>query len=165
MEPREIAWARNSSFGALMRLSSVRIKASSQKERYRFASGENAKTRCFFDSWEAADGSPPAARREGSIAAQRRRKLVETRPKTLLGDKGYDSDAIRERVCHHGTNAVIPSESNRKVQRPGDPMLHVLRIRIERFLNTPKRNARRRAVRQETVDSFLAFIKLASIKI
>jgi hypothetical protein len=32
----------------------------------------------------------------------------ERRPKVLLADKGYDSDAIREDSWMHGTNPVIP---------------------------------------------------------
>lgn len=89
----------------------------------------------------------------------------ETRPKALLGDKGYDSDAIREDAYIHGTNPVIPTKSNRTVQRPVDPLLYALRNRIERFFNKLK-HARRVATRYDkTADSFLAFVQLASIKI
>lgn len=89
----------------------------------------------------------------------------DTRPKALLGDKGYDSDAIREESWSHGTDPVIPTKCNRKVQRPVDPLLYALRNRIERFFNKLK-NARRVATRYDkTVNSFLGFIQLASIKI
>ena len=91
--------------------------------------------------------------------------LDETRPKALLADRSYDSDAIREDAWCHGTDPVIPTKVNRKVQRPVDPMLYALRNRIERFFNKPK-NARRVARRYDkTADSFMAFIQLASIKI
>jgi transposase len=91
--------------------------------------------------------------------------LDQTRPKALLADKGYDSDAIREDAWLHGTDPVIPAKINRKVQRPVDPLLYVLRNRIERFFNRLK-NARRVATRYDkTADSFLAFVQLASIKI
>lgn len=89
----------------------------------------------------------------------------DVRPKTLLADKGYDSDAIREDACFHGTNPVIPTKSNRKVQRPVDKELYALRNRIERFFNKLK-NARRVATRYDkTAESFRAFIELTSIKI
>ncbi len=89
----------------------------------------------------------------------------DVRPKALLADRGYDSDAIREDAWFHGTDPVIPTKSNRKVQRPVDPVLYALRNRIERFFNKLK-NARRVATRYDkTADSFLAFIHLASIKI
>lgn len=89
----------------------------------------------------------------------------DVRPKTLLADKGYDSDAIREDACFHGTNPVIPTKANRKVQRPVDKELYALRNRIERFFNKLK-NARRVATRYDkTAESFRAFIELTSIKI
>jgi transposase len=92
-------------------------------------------------------------------------EVDDTRPKALLGDKGYDSDAIREDSWSHGTDPIIPTKSNRKVQRPVDPLLYILRNRIERFFNKLK-NARRVATRYDkTVDSFLGFVHLASIKI
>jgi transposase len=91
--------------------------------------------------------------------------LDETRPTALLADRGYDSDAIREDSWFHGTDPIIPTKVNRKVQRPVDPLLYALRNRIERFFNKLK-NARRVATRYDkTLDSFLAFIQLASIKI
>lgn len=91
--------------------------------------------------------------------------LDEMRPTALLADKGYDSDAIREDSWFHGTDPIIPTKVNRKVQRPVDPLLYALRNRIERFFNKLK-NARRVATRYDkTVDSFLAFVQLASIKI
>jgi transposase len=92
-------------------------------------------------------------------------EVDDTRPEVMLGDKGYDSDAIREDAWFHGTDPIIPTKSNRKTQRPVDPLLYALRNRIERFFNKLK-NARRVATRYDkTVDSFLAFIQLASIKI
>jgi transposase len=62
-------------------------------------------------------------------------QLDETRPKALLADRGYDSDAIREDCWVHGADPVIPTKINRKVQRPVDPLLYALRNRIERFFN------------------------------
>jgi transposase len=92
-------------------------------------------------------------------------EVDEERPAALIGDKGYDSDAIREDAWFHGTDPVIPTKSNRKIQRPVDKALYALRNRIERFFNKLK-NARRVATRYDkTVDSFLAMIQLASIKI
>jgi transposase len=74
-------------------------------------------------------------------------------------------DAIREDAWLHGTDPVIPTKINLKVQRPVDPLLYALRNRIERFFNRLK-NARRVATRYDkTADSFLAFVQLASIKI
>jgi transposase len=89
----------------------------------------------------------------------------DTRPKSLIADRGYDSSAIREDSWFHGTDPVIPTKVNRKIQRPVDPLLYALRNRIERFFNKLK-NARRVATRYDkTANSFLACVQLASIKI
>ena len=89
----------------------------------------------------------------------------QTCPKALLTDRGFDSDAIRQDAWLYGTDPVIPTMIDRKVQRPVNPLLYALRKRIERFFNKLK-NARRVATRYDkTADSFLAFVQLASIKI
>jgi transposase len=89
----------------------------------------------------------------------------ETRPQALIGDKSYDSDSIPQDAWFHGIDPVIPTKSNRKVEWPVDTTLCALRKRIERCFNKVK-NASCVATRYDkTVDSFLAFIQLASIKI
>ena len=79
--------------------------------------------------------------------------------------------SLAQWLCAAGADALhvehvgLPTKSNRKVQRPVDPLLYALRNRIERFFNKLK-NARRVATRYDkTADSFLAFIQMASIKI
>ena len=59
-------------------------------------------------------------------------------PAALLADKGYDSDAVRDDIEARGGKPVIPTKSNRKVQRPVDPAAYALRNRIERFFNKLK---------------------------
>ena len=49
----------------------------------------------------------------------------------LLGDKGYDSNAIIEKAISQGMNVVIPPKSNRKVQREYDKYLYRLRHLVE----------------------------------
>lgn len=87
------------------------------------------------------------------------------RPRVLLGDKGYDSDAILQDSWLHGTEPIIPPKSNRIKQRVFDKTLYAMRNKIERFFNKLK-NARRVATRYDkTTNSFLAFVQLTSIKI
>jgi hypothetical protein len=40
--------------------------------------------------------------------------LCDVRPGTLLGDRGYDSDDIRNDPANRGVEPVIPPRSNRK---------------------------------------------------
>ena len=89
----------------------------------------------------------------------------ERRPKVLLADKGYDSDAIREDSWMHGTTPVIPTKSNRRIQRPVDPALYALRHKIECFFNKLK-NARRVATRYDkSKESYLGFVAIAAVKL
>ena len=80
----------------------------------------------------------------------------------LLGDKGYDSDALIEKLKERGIEAVIPARSNRLVQREYDKHLYKDRNLIERFFNKIK-HYRRIATRYEkTAISYLAMVYLAS---
>jgi transposase len=56
----------------------------------------------------------------------------------VLGDKGYDSDAIVDLIVHNGANVVIPPKENRTVQRPCDYALYRERNLVERFFNKIK---------------------------
>ena len=49
----------------------------------------------------------------------------------VLGDKGYDSDTIIQKVEEMGATAVIPPRSNRKEQREYDTHLYGERHKIE----------------------------------
>lgn len=86
-------------------------------------------------------------------------------PQALLGDRGYDSDAIRDEVRARGATPEIPTKKNRKVQYSVDRILYAMRNRIERFFNKLK-NSRRVATRYDhTASSFLGFAQLATIKL
>jgi transposase len=89
---------------------------------------------------------------------------VPQRPFARLGDKGYDTDDIRYADWSHGTLAMIPTKSTRKVQFTVDHALYSLRNRIERYFNKIK-NARRVATRYDKLAaSFMAFVELTSIR-
>jgi len=86
-------------------------------------------------------------------------------PKTMIGGKGYDSYGIRDDLEARGAEPVIPTKSNRKIQRPVERKTYALRNRIERFFNKIK-NSRRIATRYDKLSSsFLGFILLATIRI
>ena len=85
-------------------------------------------------------------------------------PSAVLADKGYDSDAIRDDLERRGADPVIPTKSNRRVQRPVDKTKYALRNRIERFFNRLK-HSRRIATRYDKLaSSFLGFVQLATIR-
>jgi transposase len=86
-------------------------------------------------------------------------------PRELLGDKGYDDDSIRSQACCHGTNPLIPTKRNRKLQRFVPHDKYSLRNRIERFFNRLK-DWRRIATRYEkTARNFLGFVQIVALRI
>jgi transposase len=90
---------------------------------------------------------------------------IDRDPEQMLGDKGYDSEAVRNDIEERGGEAAIPSTATRKVQHAVDKALYALRNRIERFFNRAK-NSRRVATRYDKLmESFAAFVLLACIRI
>jgi transposase len=90
---------------------------------------------------------------------------VDDDPEQMLADKGYDSDAVRGDIEKRGGKAQTPSKANRKVQHLVDKAIHALRNRIERFFNRIK-NSRRVATRYDKLlESFAAFVLLATIRL
>ena len=66
----------------------------------------------------------------------------------VIGDKGYDADALVARIHAAGAQAVIPPRSNRTEQRAYDRHLYKDRNLVERFFNRIKQ-FRRIATRYE----------------
>ena len=87
-------------------------------------------------------------------------------PQTMvLADRGYDADWIGELARQQGAWANIPPKRNRKDPICFSPYPYRARNLIERFLNKIKQ-CRRVATRYDKLAAnYLAFIKLASIRI
>ena len=64
--------------------------------------------------------------------------LDQVEPEAFLGDKGYDSDALIEKLNERGIKAVIPPKANRTTQRKTDFALYRERNLVERFFNIIK---------------------------
>jgi transposase len=65
-------------------------------------------------------------------------ELHDKAPDRLLGDKGYDSDNIRNDLAERGIEPVIPPRSNRKVPIEYDRETYKRRNLIERCVNRLK---------------------------
>ena len=86
-------------------------------------------------------------------------------PTMLLVDRGCDADRIRELSRQPEGWASIPPKRNRKDPICFSPYLYRARNLIERFFNKIKQ-CRRVATRYDKLAAnYLAFIKLASIRI
>jgi transposase len=83
----------------------------------------------------------------------------------VIADKGYDSEQVRETIERQGATAVIPSRSNRKVQRAYDQHLYRERNQVERLFAKLKQ-CRRIATRYDkTARNYLALLHLAATMI
>jgi hypothetical protein len=56
---------------------------------------------------------------------------IDWDPEQMLGDKGYDSEAVRRDIEQRGGEAVIPSLASRKIQHAVDKAVYALRNRID----------------------------------
>jgi len=83
----------------------------------------------------------------------------------LLADRGYDADWIRAFANERGAWANIPPKRNRKETIGFSRYLYRARNLVERFFNKIKQ-CRRIATRYDRLAAnYLAFIKLASIRV
>lgn len=64
--------------------------------------------------------------------------LEETRGSNVIGDKGYDSDPLREAIKKNGCTPVIPPKSNRKEHIEYDKHVYKERHLIECFFSKIK---------------------------
>jgi transposase len=84
---------------------------------------------------------------------------------TVIADKGYDADRVRAHIRAQGAIPNIPNRSNRTKKFRWKKALYRQRNHVERFFNKLKQ-FRRVATRYDKIGAaFLAFVKLASIRI
>ena len=93
--------------------------------------------------------------------------LLQDLPKgtSLLADRGYDADWIRELIEEQDCTPVIPLRSNRTEEIPFSKRKYQKRNLVERCINKMKqfRHIATRYDRKAT--AFLAFAKLAAIRL
>lgn len=110
------------------------------------------------------DLSISGGQQHDSLAAP---ELLASTPKggMVLADKAYDSNEIRSFVASRGGWANIPPRQNRREPVCFSPYLYRHCNHVERFFNRIK-HCRRIATRYEKhATNFLAFIKLAAIRL
>ena len=84
---------------------------------------------------------------------------------TLLADRAYDSDALRDTLAARGAWANVKPMPRRVNIPPFSPFLYRYRNLVERFFNKIK-HFRAVATRFEKHDAnYLAIVKLAAVKI
>ena len=90
------------------------------------------------------------------------RALLEGVPfERLIGDRGYDTNQIRDWLEEHQAEAVIPSKRNRKVPIPHHPQAYRSRYRIQNLFCRIKDYGRITLRKDKTERSYAAFLSLA----
>lgn len=87
------------------------------------------------------------------------------KPKAMLADKGYDSDAVREAILIHGILPVIPPKITRREPAPCDFHRYRDRNQIERMFNRLKQFRRIATRYDKTAKSYRGFLCLAAVKL
>jgi len=91
--------------------------------------------------------------------------LEGLRPRVVIADRGYDTDAVVARVGAAGAEAVIPNHARRSIARAYDTERYKDRNLAERFWARAKQ-CRRVATRYDkTARNFLAFVHVASVMV
>ena len=88
---------------------------------------------------------------------------LPTEVKAVVGDKGYDTNAVLARIAKAGAAAVVPAKSNRRAAREIDENLYRDRNKVERFFLKIKQNRAVATRYDKTAASYLAVVELASI--
>jgi transposase len=91
--------------------------------------------------------------------------LHDTNPSRLLGDKGYDSDEIRDDLATRGIAPVIPPRSNRKTPVEYDRDAYKRRNLIERCVNRLKQFRRIATRYEKTARAYLSMLCLAAARL
>lgn len=116
-----------------------------------------------------ADGRPVGLRLTGGQVhdACEAEALIEAVPEgaTLLGDKGYDSIAIRQAAAARNIWANIPNRSNRKQRFGFSSWLYRQRNLVERFFNRIKQFRGIATRYGKDAANYLAAIKLVCIRL
>jgi transposase len=90
---------------------------------------------------------------------------AEAKVKVVIADKGYDSQAVVEKIEARSAEAVIPTLSNRKQQRRIDQERYKDRNLAERFWSKIKQFRRVATRYEKTARNFLAFVHIASVMV
>src|SRR5262249_24706582 len=92
-------------------------------------------------------------------------ELHDINPDSLLGDKGYDSDDIRDDLAERGIEPVIRPRSNRKSPIEYDREAYKRRNLIERCVNRLKQFRRIATRYEKTARAYLSMLCIAASRL
>jgi len=91
-------------------------------------------------------------------------QAIAYQAQTVIGDRGYDSDALRGQIENAGLESVIPFRRCRRLRRAIDRERYRERNVVERFIGRLKENRRVATRYDKKATHFAGFIILAAIK-
>jgi transposase len=91
--------------------------------------------------------------------------LGDHKPEAVLGDKGYDTNELIEKIEKRGAEAVIPPRKNRVEQREYDEVVYKERNKVERCFNLFKQFRRVATRYEKTARNFLGMVFFVAITI
>jgi transposase len=86
--------------------------------------------------------------------------IAEVSPRCMLGDKAYDSDAIRKELAARGAVAAIPPKVNRKNPAAFDKDLYKARSAVECTFNLLKQAGRFATRYEKTLRNYVAVVAI-----
>ena len=90
--------------------------------------------------------------------------LANATPRHLLGDKAYDTDAIRKDLAERAIRPVIPPRATRKAQIRWNRRIYKERNRIERMIGHLKISRAVATRYDKLASSFLDTLRIAAIR-
>lgn len=82
----------------------------------------------------------------------------------VMGDKGYDSTALRDSFARLSIEPIIPTRRNKPMRPAFDKTRYKKRNMIERFIGAVKENRRVATRYDKRADHYEGFIVLAALK-
>ena len=92
-------------------------------------------------------------------------ELYEAQPEKLLGDRGYDTNAIRDDLKERGVEPVIPPKSNRTKPIEYDREAYKRRNLIERCVNALKQFRRIATRYEKTARAYLSMLSIGAARL
>ena len=91
-------------------------------------------------------------------------QAIKYQAQTVVGDKGYDSGALREQIESAGLESIIPYRKCRTIRHEIDRTRYKERNVVERFIGKLKENRRVATRYDKKATHFAGFVILAAIK-
>lgn len=124
--------------------------------------GRNTKLMALTDSRGRAMALKliPGQAYEGKHVAE----LLPRQPGVIVvGDKGFDDDALRAAIEALGHSHCFPTKSNRTQKRPFSRKYYRMRYAVEDFFRRLKRWGSTATRRDKLAECFLAWVQMASV--